>query len=214
LEGVDPDRIALWGSSFSGGHVVAVAAGDPRVGAVVSQVPFTTGVAALRAAGLRQNLRLTASGLRDLTGALLGRPPHYLPAVGAPGSLAAMTAPEAEPGFRAMTPADTNWKNRYAARVALRVGQYRPYAKLRRVRAPVLVLVGERDQTTPPGPAIRAAERAQNAELVRYPIGHFEIYVGEWFERAIAEETAFLTRHLLDAPTPAHRRPGPPVPAE
>src|ERR1044072_717076 len=38
LAGVDPDRIALWGSSFSGGHVVWVAARDPRVAAVVSQV--------------------------------------------------------------------------------------------------------------------------------------------------------------------------------
>ena len=31
LAGVDPDRIVLWGSSYSGGHVVAVAAEDPQV---------------------------------------------------------------------------------------------------------------------------------------------------------------------------------------
>src|SRR5690349_20947540 len=35
---VDPDRIALWGSSFSGGHVVSVAARDRRIAAVVAQV--------------------------------------------------------------------------------------------------------------------------------------------------------------------------------
>jgi dienelactone hydrolase len=34
----DPDRLGLWGSSFSGGHVVYVAARDPRVKAFVSQV--------------------------------------------------------------------------------------------------------------------------------------------------------------------------------
>jgi dienelactone hydrolase len=34
----DPERIGLWGSSFSGGHVVYVAARDPRVKAFVSQV--------------------------------------------------------------------------------------------------------------------------------------------------------------------------------
>jgi hypothetical protein len=34
----DPQRIGLWGSSFSGGHVVYVAARDPRVRAFVSQV--------------------------------------------------------------------------------------------------------------------------------------------------------------------------------
>jgi uncharacterized protein len=34
----DPERIGLWGSSFSGGHVVYVAAREPRVKAFVSQV--------------------------------------------------------------------------------------------------------------------------------------------------------------------------------
>ncbi len=35
----DRQRIGLWGSSYSGGHVVYVAARDPRVKATVSQVP-------------------------------------------------------------------------------------------------------------------------------------------------------------------------------
>jgi len=36
---VDPSRIGLWGSSFGGGHVIYVAGHDPRIKAVVSQVP-------------------------------------------------------------------------------------------------------------------------------------------------------------------------------
>jgi alpha-beta hydrolase superfamily lysophospholipase len=40
LDGVDPERIALWGSSLSGGHVVALAADDPQIAAVVAQVPW------------------------------------------------------------------------------------------------------------------------------------------------------------------------------
>jgi dienelactone hydrolase len=35
----DAGRIGLWGSSYSGGHVVYVAARDPRIKALVSQVP-------------------------------------------------------------------------------------------------------------------------------------------------------------------------------
>ena len=35
----DTDRIGLWGSSYSGGHVIYAAARDPRVKATVSQVP-------------------------------------------------------------------------------------------------------------------------------------------------------------------------------
>src|SRR5262249_50880529 len=48
LGGIDPERIARWGSSFSGGHVVAGAAADPRIAAVVSQAPFTDGLSALK----------------------------------------------------------------------------------------------------------------------------------------------------------------------
>lgn len=36
---VDASRLGLWGSSFGGGHVIHVAGFDPRVKAVVSQVP-------------------------------------------------------------------------------------------------------------------------------------------------------------------------------
>ena len=203
LDAVDARRIGLWGSSFSGGHVVEVAAGDARVRAVVSQVPFTTGASALRIAGVRAAAQLTVAGLRDQGRALLGRPPYYLPASGSPGTWAAMTAPEADPGFRAITPPGSAWVNRYTARAGLRVGSYRPYAKLGQVRCPVLVVVAEQDQLTPPGPAVEAADRAPNAEVVRYPVGHFDLYYGEWFERAVPEQTGFLERHLLGVGTAA-----------
>ncbi|BAE64831.1 unnamed protein product [Aspergillus oryzae RIB40] len=40
---VDPDRIGIWGSSYSGGHVLWVGAVDRRVKVVLSQVPFVDG---------------------------------------------------------------------------------------------------------------------------------------------------------------------------
>src|SRR5262245_35477679 len=43
LPGMDTSRIALWGSSFSGGHVLCAGALDPRVACVVSQAPFISG---------------------------------------------------------------------------------------------------------------------------------------------------------------------------
>jgi len=197
LEGVDPDRVAVWGSSFSGGHVVAVAAGDERVAAVVSQAPFTDGLTALRAGGPAAAVRLSVAGLRDALRALAGRPPLYVPAIGPPGSLAVMTSPDAEPGFRALDPADSTWQNRVAARVALTVAAYRPYARFGRLRCPVLVAVAEHDTVTPAAPAIRAAQQSPNAELIRYPIGHFAIYVHPQFERTVTDQTEFLVRNLI-----------------
>ena len=61
LEWVDPNRVAVFGSSFSGGHVLAIAAQDPRVAAVVSQCPYTDSLATLPAIGAAHSARLTAA---------------------------------------------------------------------------------------------------------------------------------------------------------
>ena len=52
----DKDRIGIWGSSFSGGHVVYVAARDPRVKAFVSQVGSMDARWAIQHPQLRQHV--------------------------------------------------------------------------------------------------------------------------------------------------------------
>ena len=124
----------------------------------------------------RVALRATALGLADQAAALAGRAPRTMPAVGAPGSFAVMTAPDAQPGFEAIVPPGSPWRNEVAARVMLRVATYRPVRSAASVACPLLVCVCERDQTTPPGAAIKMGERAPRGEVLRYPVGHFEIY--------------------------------------
>jgi len=48
----------------------------------------------------------------------------------------------------------------------------------------------------PPAPAVRAALRAPRGELLRLPGGHYAVYEGRGFERAVEAELAFLERHL------------------
>jgi pimeloyl-ACP methyl ester carboxylesterase len=199
---VDAARIALFGSSFSGGHVIDVAARDAQIAAVVSQAPFADGLVQLRVSPPKVAVRATVDALLDAGGALLGRPPRTIPAVGPPGSYAVMTAPEAEPGFAAITGEDSRWRNAVGARVMLQVGTFRPIASAAKVACPLLVCVCDADATTPPDPAARMAERAPRGEVVRYPIGHFDIYTGAAFERAVADQLAFLRRALLPAAAP------------
>jgi alpha-beta hydrolase superfamily lysophospholipase len=199
LDGVDPERVALWGTSFSGGHVAVLAAEDQRVAAAISQGPFLDGVWALRAAGPRNNLRLAFAALRDEVARLRGRPPHMLAVVGPPGSVAAMNSPDAEPGYRALFPPDVEFRNEVAARIGLRIGLYRPIRQAERVACPWLVCVVDGDVITPPQPALKAAGRAPRGEARRYRGGHFDIYVGELFERVVADQLEFLDRHLLRA---------------
>jgi len=199
LEGVDPDRIVAWGSSYSGGHVVPVAVADGRVAAVIAQVPAMDGAVALmnivRYAGPGHLVRLALAGVRDVVASLRGSVPVMVPVVGPPGSVAAMSTPDAEPGCRAI--AGPTWRNEVAARILLRAGAYRPGLQSDRLPCPILVQIADRDAVAPVKAAQDAAWRATGrAEVRTYPIGHFDIYSGPPFEQAIADQLHFLRRHV------------------
>jgi pimeloyl-ACP methyl ester carboxylesterase len=110
-----------------------------------------------------------------------------------------MTAPDSKPGFDAMTPAETRWENRVAGRIAVRVTGYRPGRAAAKIACPVLFCVCDGDTITPARRTLKFAAAAPRGEIKRYPIGHFDIYVGEPFERAVADQTEFLVRHLSPA---------------
>jgi pimeloyl-ACP methyl ester carboxylesterase len=196
LDEVDPKRIALWGTSFGGGHVLIAAARDGDVAAVVSQCPFTDGVAATRAAHPRSLISAVGPVFRDQLARLRGKPPVMVPLVGPPGSAALMTSPDSETGYRALVPPGTEFHNGVAARFLLHVGLHRPGRSARKINAPILFSICDTDAVAPPETAVRYAATAPRAEVKRYPVGHFDIYLGEPFERAVADQTEFLVRHL------------------
>jgi fermentation-respiration switch protein FrsA (DUF1100 family) len=197
LDWVDANRIALFGSSFSGGHVLAVGAHDDRLAAIVSQCPFTDGLATLPNLGVANVLKGAVAGLRDQLGALAGRAPYYVPVTGEPGSFAVMTTPDSKGGIEAMVPAQTRWENRVAARILVRIGLYRPGRQAARITCPVLVCACDGDALAPASRTAELVSKAPRAEVKRYPFGHFDIYVGTPFEEAVSDQAAFLSRHLL-----------------
>jgi alpha-beta hydrolase superfamily lysophospholipase len=191
LPGVDPGRVATFGSSMGGGNALAAAADDPGVAAAVSQVPFLDMV--------RQAHRSSPTvAARMLVAAVRGR---HLPAVGQPGSPAFINAPGGEEGWRRVVAGgeDSRWRNRVSSRWLL--GRpYRPARHAADLRCPWLLCVGEADRVARPGPAIAAARRAPLGELRTYPgVDHFDIYDGAEFEAVVSDELAFLRRHLLIA---------------
>lgn len=196
LEGIDADRIGLWGSSFSGGHVVCIAAEDPRIKAVVAQIPHCSGPAGVMATGPKRIAYFTYAGIRDQIGALFGRKPFYLPVVGPPGAMAALTTDRAEELYRRMYPEGYDYPNRAAARIGLTIGAYSPLRKAGKVNCPLLVVIGEDDTITPVKPARKLVRKAPRSEVVTYPGGHFDVYFGEQFERVAEAEAEFLARNL------------------
>lgn len=206
LPGVDPDRIALFGTSFSGGHVIRVAAEDGRVAAVIAQTPATDGLAAvlsiLRDKGVAHVLRLTLVGVRDLAARLRGTEPVYVPAVGPPGSVAVMTTPDAVDGFASI--AGPSWENRVRGLIMLRIGLHRPGRRAKDLPCPALFIVADEDAIVPPQASLAAASAAPGRAEVRHMTGgHFEPYTGERFDRATGWMVDFLARHLAPASAPA-----------
>jgi uncharacterized protein len=199
LPGVDPERVAVFGSSMGGGHALAAAATDPRVAAAISQVPFLDALRQVRRPPAGVLARMLATAVLDRAGAALGRPPRTLPAVGQPGEAAFIAAPGAEAGWRRVVAMgeDSRWRDRAAARWLL--GRpYRPGRLAPRLRCPWLVCVGEDDNVATPPAAIEAASRAPCGELRTYPgVNHFDVYDGATFEAVVADQVAFLRRHLV-----------------
>ena len=152
-------------------------------------------------------LKVGARALIDLTASQFGKGPVLLPVVGPPGSTAVMTAPDALPAMLAMVPNGVPWRNEVAARVALEVLTYRPGRTAARVQCPVLFGICDADTVTPADTTLRYANTAPRAEVRLYPEGHFDIYLGDAFERTVSDQIDFLHRHVPVNPIPASPTP-------
>jgi dienelactone hydrolase len=199
LSGIDHNRIGLWGTSFSGGHVIATAARLPGIAAVVSQCPFTDSIASLGTLSPLIRARITALAVRDLIAARFGRPPVMVPTAGKPGEVALMNAPDAYPGYMRLVPSGTTLRNEVAARFFVKIVTYRPGRLASKITCPILFCVCETDSVAPSGPTRRYAATAPHGQVKLYPEGHFEIYVGDAFERVVADQLDFLDKNLKTA---------------
>jgi len=194
LPEVDGSRVALWGSSFSGGHVICTAAEDDNIKAIVAQVPFVGGDSGVKPP-MSFMLKALWALILDKLKTWLTKQPHWIPAIADPGEFGIMTAPEAQE-YRDLLPPDSTWKNRVPARILAKVSTYHPINMAHKVNCPALLVLGEKDETTLPGPIKACAEKLPMGELMSLDCGHFAVYSGEMFEQVVTRETAFLLEHL------------------
>jgi pimeloyl-ACP methyl ester carboxylesterase len=194
---IDGAQIFIWGTSFSGMHVVEIAATDPRLRGAIAQVPLVDGLVGTTMVPTTHSLQLLALGLQDRLGSLLGRPPRYLTASAAPGEFGVIATKDASAGLELIRPKDgTEWHNRVAARSLLGLAAHRPVRKADKIGCPILVVVAETDTIAPIGPALQVADRAPHAELYRSRGGHYGPYEGgEDHDNVLRVEVEFLHRH-------------------
>jgi dienelactone hydrolase len=205
-ERLDPERIALWGTSLGGSHVVEHAARDARIAALVLNMPALD---ALQGGNLAEKLRRTGTSrpravaaaarllgaaVLDAVRGALGRSPYYVAVYGAPGQ--AFFADESLAGrFAAVAAGSPTWQNRVAPRFLFQVPRYRE-GTMEKIAAPILVTLAA-DDVEVSGTFVRAkVSKARRVEIREYAGGHFDLYHGPLFEQVVAEQTAFLRAHL------------------
>lgn len=196
LTGVDPDRVVVWGTSFGGGHVIVTAAEDQRIAAVIAQCPFTSGLASSLTIPPVTSAKVTVLALRDVIGSRLGRAPVMVQTYGQPGATALMTSPDSASGVEALIPRGAHYPKDVAARIALQLSTHFPGRRVKDVTCPIHFAISERDSVAPAKATQQYAATAPRGEVKLYDAGHFDIYVGEWFERNVTDQLAFLRRHV------------------
>lgn len=194
LAGVDGSRIALWGTSMSGGHVLFLGTEYPELKAVVSQVPHMDG----RGAAARQH-PVTLAGIAsltalDLVSAAVGGSPVQIPLIGRPGTAALMTAPGAWE-YAQTTLVGTGWVNATPARASLNVAGYSPVLQARASKVPTQIMVATGDEVAPAEPARRLAATL-GADFLAVDTDHFGVYSGPIFETMVTRQIAFLRDRL------------------
>jgi hypothetical protein len=200
LPEVDPARIGIWGSSYSGGHVLVAAAIDRRVKAVVSQVPLVSGHDNLRAlvrsdfiAGLREQFDA------DRLARFRGEPPAMVPVVDEdPLAPSALPTPDSWQWFtetgKNLAPA---WRNEVTLRSVEMFTEYEPASYLPYISpTPLLMLVAFGDHLVPSDLATAAFGHAREPKrLIVLPGGHFDAYVAG-FAEASSHARDWFVQHL------------------
>ena len=193
---LDQNRIGLWGTSFSGGHVLVTAARNPQVKTVLAQVPFVDGISSALKLGLWFIIKATLHGLIDIITSPFRKTPYQIPIVAPRGEFGVMSTPECYPGYMAMVDKESKWQNRCPARILLTAPFYRPTREVQNIECPVFLVSGAQDSLIDFRAVRKAAKKIRGAMLAEYEWGHFEVYSGEAFVQVTNNQMAFLQNTL------------------
>ncbi|WP_413317284.1 CocE/NonD family hydrolase [Agrococcus sp. 1P02AA] len=198
-DGVAAGRIGIWGSSYSGGHVLVVGATDSRVRAVVSQVPTISGYAA----GLRKTApdRLAALHERfheDRAARLRGDAPTMITSVSSdPDAPVAYPGPDSHGYMIGQSERCPEWRNETTLKSLELARTYEPGAWIDRIGPKaLLMIVASADKQTPTDLQLAAFNRAlEPKRLELLDGGHYRAYTEE-FERTSTAAAEWFAEHL------------------
>lgn len=198
---VDSKRIVYWGTSFSGGNVIYAAAVDKRVKAAIVQAPAVSGET--RSLAFADQI---PSVLEDRARIASGQPAHRVPVVASSREAAKAKSEKVMfPDLHAYEQLEDQfncggkWENYVTSQTQLHMLEFESQAMIHRVSpTPLLMVVPGNDVLVSTSSQLAAFGKAREPKKLVYleDAGHFDIYVGDAFERNIKAQLEFLRDHL------------------
>ncbi|KAF8512482.1 alpha/beta-hydrolase [Gautieria morchelliformis] len=199
----DSKRIIIWGTSFSGGHILQLASEqDHDIVAAMCQCPYTG--TARSNHGLRGSfaafgnlVKLVSFAVADVVRQSVGMSPLYCKAASDPGGGGILTVPGALQGYTSLVKDPSHLPNEINASCIFQVSQYNPHSMATSITCPLLLVIPEADNICSTPGALKVASGAQRCEVVRTEGGHFDVYPGhKGFDRAVHAQLEFMRRHV------------------
>ena len=112
-------------------------------------------------------------------------------------SAALMTAPDVLSDFVHLIPPGHEIQKRIPARLILKMPLLRPGSHTPNIRCPILFAICGKDSVAPADATLEYAKKAPKGVVKWYEeMGHFEIYNGEAYDKAIRDYVDFLCEHV------------------
>jgi fermentation-respiration switch protein FrsA (DUF1100 family) len=206
LPEVDADRIGVWGLSYSGGHVLIVAATDPRVKCVSSQIPVVDGYRNMRRVhGTLGFRRFEAAILADRRRRFADGDEGFFPHAAADdvAEISTWPFPETYETFKELKAREAPaYENRSTIESAELLMSYSVWPFVPRILdTPTLVIVAERDDLTLWDLEIEVYNALPTAKKELVTIGdstHMTLYSDRsLLAQASEASTAWFAEHLL-----------------
>ena len=194
---ISREKVILWGTSAGANYGIIIAGEDVKIVGVIAQCGAfdhkEDSKLAVEREGYGFFVRMFVHGQRDKGRSRFGLSRHVIPPYGRPGTTAFLRTPGTFEGAQRLGMESENFKNEVCAGFMLMPHGPSPLKSAENVLCPVQILVCEKDEIISPKSHVRLQEiLGDKAIVLKYPIGHFDIYEGEYFERAVEDQLEFI----------------------
>lgn len=196
---VDPARIGVWGTSYSGGVALHLAAFDKRINAVVVQLPSVHNWETRRRIDPDGFDKATTFLIQDRIARYRTGVVNYFKVVAPEGEPSAIPTTEAYEWFMHASSIAPSWRNQVTVESLEKIREFDPVGPIHLIApTPLLMIVAEHDSLIPSDLVIAAYERARDPKAISMlPCGHFDVYNTEpWLSKAGSAEVDWFMRHL------------------